>query len=81
MPTTTPEQETYARKVANMMYDSRGNLSFTEPKSSLEELRVRRTLAELQRLGEKYGKTKAAVMLITGLTAEEIDDVGGVGDE
>lgn len=42
---------------------------------------VRESLVELQRLTELHGRTKAHVMLLSGLSSEEIDEVGGLGPE
>ena len=39
---------------------------------------IRETLAELDRLTAIHGHRKAAVMLLSGLTSEEIDEVGGL---
>jgi hypothetical protein len=41
---------------------------------------VRATLAELDRLSALHGQRKAAIMLLSGMTSEEIDEVGGLED-
>lgn len=41
---------------------------------------IRETLAELDRLSALHGHRKAAIMLLSGLTSQEIDEVGGLDD-